>query len=145
MILPALPGPALLAKMLEPLVRVTDCPAVIVMSPPCACVAVLLTVLALLAKVLPAAIVIEPPAPAPVVEAVMSPPLLSWTLFAPTKIVPPVASDDVPEVLAESVPLFWSVTALAFTKIIPPAPVPCVSVKMPLLVPSISTVCTGLA
>ena len=51
--LPALPGPVLLAEILDPLFNVTDCPAVIVMSPPCACVAVLL--------------------------AVMSPPLLSWT------------------------------------------------------------------
>ena len=41
-------------------------------------------------------------------------------------------ADDVPEVAAESVPPFWSVTELAFTKIFPPAPVPSVSVKMPL-------------
>jgi hypothetical protein len=49
------------------------------MSPPVACVAELLTVLPLLAKALPAVIAIEPPAPVPVVEAVISAPLVNWT------------------------------------------------------------------
>ena len=52
-----------------PLVSVTDCPAATLMSPPVACVAVLLTVPALLLKVLPALILTEPPAPAPLVAA----------------------------------------------------------------------------
>ena len=33
-ILPALPGPVLLAVMIEPLLNVTDCPAMMLMLPP---------------------------------------------------------------------------------------------------------------
>jgi hypothetical protein len=55
-----------------------DWPTVMLMLPPAARTAVLLTVPASLAKVLPAFRLIEPPAPAPAVEAVMNPPLLTW-------------------------------------------------------------------
>ena len=47
----------------------------------------------------------------------------------------------VPEVSAESVLPLWSVTELAFTKMLPPAPVPSALVKMPLSGPSIRTDC----
>ena len=135
--LPALPEPVLLAEMLAPFVKVTESPAAILMLPPFACEAVLLTLPVLLLNVLLELILTEPPDPAPVVPAVMSPPLFTCILFALTVIVPPVADAAAPDVAADNEPSFWSVTELASTKIFPPAPVPCVSVEMPLPEPSI--------
>ena len=77
--LPVTPGPVLLAEMLAPFANEVELPAVILILPPVAWLAVLFTVPALLLIVLPALILIEPPAPAPVVEAVISPPLFTCT------------------------------------------------------------------
>src|SRR5690349_15402347 len=54
--------------------------------------------------------VILPAAPAPVDDAVMVPPDERLTVFAFTKIEPPVAVGTVPEVLAESAPPFAILT-----------------------------------
>jgi hypothetical protein len=69
----------------------------------------------------------------------MVPPVVMFTLLAFTEIKPPLAEDAEPDVVADSVPLFWSVTVLAETSILPPAPVPSVFVKTPLPAPSIRT------
>ena len=78
----------------------------------------------------------SPDAPAPVEAAVILAPVVRLTVFAFTVIVPPVAVGTVPEVMAESVPPFWSVSELVRRLIFPPAPLPSASVKMPVPVPS---------
>ena len=67
----------------------------------------------------------------------MVPPVLRLTALACTKMVPPCpAPDAVLEVAAESVPPFWSVTALARdVDIATPPQRPWVLVKMPLPTP----------
>jgi len=76
--LPAFPAPVLLAETLAPFDKVTELPAEILMLPPVPCVALLLTVLALLLKLTPL-MLIEPPPPAPVLLAEMLAPLLNAT------------------------------------------------------------------
>ena len=85
----------------------------------------------------------SPDAPAPVDATVMVPPEVRVTVFAFTVIVPPVADGAVPEVAAERVPPFWTVSDCVETFIFPPAPVPCVLVKSPLPLPSMSTEAAG--
>ena len=132
--------------MLAPFVNVTELLAATLMSPPTAvCVAVLLMVPALLLKVFPALMLIEPPGPSPVVDAVMRPLLFTWTWFALTVISPPVADDTLPDVAADKAPPFWTVTVSALSVISPPAAVLCVSVEMLLPVPSIKMDWAGLA
>ena len=81
----------------------------------------------------------SPAAPGPVDVAVMVPPEFRVTVSAFTKMAPPVAEGAVPEVAAESVPLFWTVREFVVMLILPPVPVPWVLVNIPLPVPSTRT------
>ena len=81
----------------------------------------------------------SPEAPAPVDDAVIVPPLVKESAFALTVMIPPVAVDATPEVVAESVPPFWIAIELVKRLIFPPEPVPSVVEKMPLPAPSMKT------
>jgi hypothetical protein len=67
-----------------------------------------------------------PASATPALLAVIEALFMVTVFVASTVIAPPVAVTPVPEVLAESVPPFWSVTVLALSVIFPPAPVPSV-------------------
>ena len=76
--LPAFPSPLLLAVISEPLSRVTDWPAEMLMSPPVACDCRATHRASVAGEgAASAGSLIKPPAPAPVVEAVMRAPLFS--------------------------------------------------------------------